>query len=127
MVLIRLLLVLRFYICELNYTEKKKSHFSATVLIEQCKLQHMWITRLPWPGSSDSKESAFHIGDPGWIPEWGRFPGKGNHDDSSILTWRIPWTEEPGELQPMRLQKVGHDWMIKTICDLYMLCYTTEN
>ena len=70
MVLIRLLLVLRFYICELTTLKKKKSHFSATVLIEQCKLQHMWITRLPWPGSSDSKESAFHIGDPGWIPEW---------------------------------------------------------
>ena len=30
---------------------------------------------------------------------------------SSILAWRIPWTEEPGRLQSMGLQKVGHDWM----------------
>ena len=29
---------------------------------------------------------------------------------SSILAWGIPWTEEPGELQPTGSQRVGHDW-----------------
>ena len=29
---------------------------------------------------------------------------------SSILSWKIPWTEEPGGLQSMVLQTVGHDW-----------------
>jgi len=28
---------------------------------------------------------------------------------SSILTWRIPWTEEPGRLEFMGSQRVGHD------------------
>ena len=28
---------------------------------------------------------------------------------SSILAWKIPWTEKPGRLQAMGLQKVGHD------------------
>ena len=28
---------------------------------------------------------------------------------SSILAWRIPWTKEPGGLQSMGLQRVGHD------------------
>ena len=28
---------------------------------------------------------------------------------SSILAWKIPWTEEPGGLQSMGLQRVGHD------------------
>ena len=28
---------------------------------------------------------------------------------SSILAWKIPWTEESGGLLPMRLQRVGHD------------------
>ena len=28
---------------------------------------------------------------------------------SSILAWRVPWTEEPGGLQSMRSQGVGHD------------------
>ena len=29
---------------------------------------------------------------------------------SSTLAWKIPWTEEPGRLQSMRLWRVGHDW-----------------
>ena len=29
---------------------------------------------------------------------------------SSIHAWKIPWTEEPGKLQSMGLQRVGHDW-----------------
>ena len=29
---------------------------------------------------------------------------------SSILAWRIQWTEEPGGLQSMGMQRVGHDW-----------------
>ena len=33
---------------------------------------------------------------------------------SSILTWRIPWTEEPGGLQSMGWQGVRHDWVINT-------------
>ena len=30
---------------------------------------------------------------------------------SSILAWKILWTEEPGGLQSMGLQRVGHNWM----------------
>ena len=33
---------------------------------------------------------------------------------SSILAWRIPWTEEPEGLQSMGSQRVGHDWVAKT-------------
>ena len=29
---------------------------------------------------------------------------------SSILTWKIPWTEEPGGLQSMQSQRLRHDW-----------------
>ena len=34
---------------------------------------------------------------------------KGMTTHSSILAWRIPWTEEPSGLQSMRLQRVGHN------------------
>ena len=34
---------------------------------------------------------------------------KGMVTHSSILTWRIPWTEEPGGLQSTGSQRVGHD------------------
>ena len=38
---------------------------------------------------------------------------KGVATHSSILAWRIPWTEEPGGLQSMGLQSVRHDWVTK--------------
>ena len=34
---------------------------------------------------------------------------KGMAIHSSILVWRIPWTEEPGELQSIQSQRVGHE------------------
>ena len=34
---------------------------------------------------------------------------KGMATHSSIVAWRIPWTKEPGGLQPMGLQRVGHN------------------
>ena len=32
----------------------------------------------------------------------------------SILAWRIPWTEEPGRLESMGSQRVGHNWVTST-------------
>ena len=46
------------------------------------------------------------IKDVGSIPGLGRFPGRGH---SNPLAWRISWTEEPGRLQSMGLQRGGHD------------------
>ena len=34
---------------------------------------------------------------------------KGMATHSSVLAWRIPWTEKPGRFPSMRLQKVGHN------------------
>ena len=39
---------------------------------------------------------------------------------SSILTWKIPWAEEPGGLQCMGSQRVGHDWATEQ--QLTLLC-----
>ena len=58
-----------------------------------------------FPGDSDGKESACNAEDPGLIPVLGRSPEKGMATHSSILAWRIPWTEEPGGLQSVELQK----------------------
>ena len=41
----------------------------------------------------------------------------------SILAWRIPWTEEPGRLQNMGLQRVGHD-SVTTHAHYWYICYT---
>ena len=54
-------------------------------------------------------ESAYNAGDPGLIPGLGRSSGEGHAPHSSILAWRIPWTEEPGGLQSTGSRRVGHD------------------
>ena len=59
---------------------------------------------------SDGEESVSNTGDLALIPGLGRFLEKGIATHSSVLAWRIAWTEEPGALQSVRLQRVGHDW-----------------
>ena len=49
------------------------------------------------------------IKDAGSIPGLGRSPVEGNGVHSSVLAWRIPWTEEPGGLQSTESQRVRHD------------------
>jgi len=62
-----------------------------------------------FPVGSDIKEPSSNAGDPGLIPGSGRSTGGENDTHSSILAWRIPWTEEPGGLQSMVSQGVRHD------------------
>ena len=46
-----------------------------------------------------------------WVRSLGQedFLEEGIAVHSSILAWRIPWMEEPGKLQSIRSQRVGHD------------------
>ena len=65
-------------------------------------------------GGSDGKESSCNVGGIsliflGWVDPL----EEGMAIHSSILAWRIPWKEEPGGLQSMGLQRVGHDQMTK--------------
>ena len=53
-------------------------------------MQGMWETQVQSLGGKDALEE-----------------GMATH--SSILAWRIPWTEEPDGLQSIVLQRVGHD------------------
>ena len=65
--------------------------FGASLVAQRLKLLlAMWETWVRSLGQEDplEKEIATH---------------------SSTLAWRIPWREEPGRLQSMRLQRVGHD------------------
>ena len=62
-----------------------------------------------FPGTSGGKESACNVGD--WVQSlgWEDPLEKGMATHSSILAWRIPWTEEPSRLQSLGLERVRHN------------------
>ena len=62
-----------------------------------------------FPGGSYGKESASNAGEPCSIPGSGISPGEGSGYPLKYLAWRIPWTEEPGRLQSIGLQRGGDD------------------
>ena len=73
------------------------------------------ITMLGFPGGSDGKETACN--------QETQVQSLGGEDPlektmathSSILAWRILWTEEPGRLQSQRSQRGRHDWATNTL------------
>ena len=64
-------------------------------------------------GGSDGIESSCNAGDPGSIPGSEDPLEKEMATHSSILAWRIPWTEETGGVQSIGSQRTGHDWVTK--------------
>ena len=72
---------------------------------EWLSLKAIWS----FPRGSDGKESAVQR-----TQVWSLGPEDRLEEEmathSSILAWRIPWTEEPGPLWPMGLQRVGDNW-----------------
>ena len=91
------------------------------VFVQQCSslmnpfpleiLIWVWIrTYMGFPGGSEGKASACNAGD--WVQFLGQEDPleKEMATHSSTLAWKIPWTEKPGRLQSMGLQRVGHDW-----------------
>ena len=70
---------------------------------------------LSWgfPGSSDGKESALQETRV-WSLGWEDPLEEGMSTHSNVLIWRMPWTEEPGGLQFMKSQRVGHNWVTHT-------------
>ena len=85
------------------YTYPAK-HFHTCVFLGLCLK-----TGCCFPGGSEVKGPACNAGDLGSILGQEDSLEKEMATHSSILTWRIPWTEEPGGLQPMRSQRVRHD------------------
>ena len=46
---------------------------------------------------------------------------------SSVLAWRIPWTEEPGRLQSIGSHRVGHDWVTNTLLLPFFFLFVTNS
>ena len=98
----------------------RKSHRRRSLVsMGSQRVGHDWATSLSFflfsfyrgfPGSSANKEYVCNARDPCSIPGSEDLLEKEMATHSSILAWRIPWTEEPGRLQAMGLQTIGHDW-----------------
>ena len=76
---------------------------STFLIINLCS----YTSQMGLPGGTNGKESACQCRErkrPMSNPWSGRFPKVGNANGSSILAWKIPWTEEPGGLQSMGSQ-----------------------
>ena len=69
--------------------------------------QQQW--EMGFPGGSAGEGSACSSGDQVQSLDWEDPLEKGMTNHSSILVWRIPWTEEPGGPQFTGLQRVGHN------------------
>ena len=103
-------------ILEVHYGKKSLSP-NSTCMTCDCvfsviQLVYILTHSVGFPGGSDSKEFTCNMGDLGSEGPWvGKIPlEKGMATYSNILDWRIPWTEEPGGLQFLGLQRVRHDW-----------------
>ena len=59
---------------------------------------------------SDGKESVNHVEIEVLSLDWEDPREKEMATHSSILAWKLPWTEEPGRLHSMESQRVGYDW-----------------
>ena len=69
----------------------------------KCGLSRWLVVKNPPANAGD-------IQDTGSIPGSGRSPGRGNATHSSILAWRISWTEEPRKWRSIGSQRAGHKW-----------------
>ena len=67
---------------------------------------------LSWAFLVDQMVKNLHAMWETWVPSLGQEDSlaKGKATHSSILAWKIPWTEEPCGLQSMGSQRVRHDW-----------------
>ena len=77
-------------------------------------------------GGLDGKEAACSAGDLVQSLGWEDPLEKEMATHSSILAWRIPWMEEPGRLQSMGSQRVGHDWATSLSLVFWSYLYISE-
>ena len=69
------------------HVRRRGASLVAQIVKHMLAIQETWVQSLGWEDPLE-KEMATH---------------------SSTLAWKIPWMEEPGRLQSMGLQRVGHD------------------
>ena len=95
---------------------QRRVQWSVNYVCQKNEYRYLYNWIRAFPGGSDGKEICWDARDPGCILGLEDPLEKEMAIHSSILAWRLPWTEEPGRLQFMRSQRVGHDWATDTGC-----------
>ena len=88
---------------EINYKKKTGR------ILEMWRLMHampQWVKNLPAMQEETQGKWVWSLG-------WGDSLEEEMATSSSIPAWKIPWTEEPGELQFKGSQRVGYNWVTK--------------
>ena len=94
--------------CNIKWILKYIFHVELRLVIEELNF-HSEKNEI-FPSGSEVKASASNVGDLSSIPGSEDPLEKEMVTHSSILAWRIPWTEEPGRLQSTGSKRVRHDW-----------------
>ena len=87
------------FFISLIFTHFPGLHSDAVVSRKPCLPTPFYASYLPFPYLSKVFLHLYRL----WLE-------KAMAPHSSTLAWKIPWTEEPGRLQAMGSQRVGHDW-----------------
>jgi len=85
---------------QLSCNRKSQPYFSKINFLKK-KPNEVWVRE--WPNQSGARNLRISTD---LVQEL----EKAMAPHSSTLAWNIPWTEEPGGLQPMGSRRVGHDW-----------------
>ena len=102
--------------------KKKRGHLLPFFLLHCTVCGHLVTQGFPRRLSGKKKKKKIHLPMQETQEAWVRFLGQKDPlreemaTHSCILAWKIPWTEGPGRLQSMGLQRVGHDWATELNC-----------
>ena len=102
-------------LCQIIFFFLPKSHVDGDIenIVWTLNYMKFWDISITLVGS-DGKESACNAGDLGSIPGSVRSPGEGNGYPLWYSCLENSWTDEPGRLQFIGLQRVRHDWATNT-------------
>ena len=89
--------------CGAKWLTQRRPDFDTSIFLLGASLMSQMVKNLP-----TFRETQV------WFLSWEDSLEKGIATHSSILAWRIPWTEEPGGLQSMRSQRVRPNWATDT-------------
>ena len=113
-------LLFYWFILYLFYLASVTYGFNKYLWFQQLFNKYLWVTLNEWKQWDILNKyclaftKSLLIRDQVWSLGWEDPLEKEMETHSSILAWGISWTEEPGGLQSVGFQRVGHDWVTNT-------------